>query len=135
VWKHTDDVISVYISGYGARFWYKCDSPDHFGDSISNDNPYYKNIAANAVVAGYKTKIATTSTCDFFASSCNNGSETTYWCDYNWDNTDSSLHCLLIGGNSYHGGGAGLFALHSALGVGHSGAHIGSRLTYLPWAE
>lgn len=135
VWKHTDDVISVYISGYGARFWYKCDSPDHFGDSISNDNPYYKNIAANAVVTGYKTKIATTSTCDFFASSCNNGSETTYWCDYNWDNTDGSLHCLLIGGRSAHGGPAGLFALHSADGFGTSYAHIGSRLTYLPWAE
>lgn len=135
VWKHTDDVISVYISGYGARFWYKCDSPDHFGDSISNDNPYYKNIAANAVVTGYKTKIATTSTCDFFASSCNNGSETTYWCDYNWDNTDGSLHCLLIGGGSFNGGGAGLFALHSANGVGGSYATIGSRLTYLPWAE
>lgn len=135
VWKHTDDVISVYISGYGARFWYKCDSPDHFGDSISNDNPYYKNIAANAVVAGYKTKIATTSTCDFFASSCNNGSETTYWCDYNWDNTDGSLHCLLIGGRSAGGGEAGLFALHSGNGVGSSGAAIGSRLTYLPWAE
>ena len=135
VWKHTDDVISVYISGYGARFWYKCDSPDHFGDSISNDNPYYKNIAANAVVTGYKTKIATTSTCDFFASSCNNGSETTYWCDYNWDNTDGSLHCLLIGGGSDAGGQAGLFGLNSANGVGHSYASIGSRLTYLPWAE
>lgn len=135
VWKHTDDVISVYISGYGARFWYKCDSPDHFGDSISNDNPYYKNIAANAVVIGYKTKIATTSTCDFFASSCNNGSETTYWCDYNWDNTDGSLHCLLIGGNSAAGGQAGLFDLLSYGGVGHSYADIGSRLTYLPWAE
>ena len=135
VWKHTDDVISVYISGYGARFWYKCDSPDHFGDSISNDNPYYKNIAANAVVTGYKTKIATTSTCDFFASSCNNGSETTYWCDYNWDNTDGSLHCLLIGGDSAYGGQAGLFALHSDHGVGDSYASIGSRLTYLPWAE
>lgn len=135
VWKHTDDVISVYISGYGARFWYKCDSPDHFGDSISNDNPYYKNIAANAVVTGYKTKIATTSTCDFFASSCNNGSETTYWCDYNWDNTDGSLHCLLIGGGSGDGGLAGLFYLDSAGGVGFSGADIGSRLTYLPWAE
>lgn len=135
VWKHTDDVISVYISGYGARFWYKCDSPDHFGDSISNDNPYYKNIAANAVVTGYKTKIATTSTCDFFASSCNNGSETTYWCDYNWDNTDGSLHCLLIGGHSADGGGAGLFGLHSDHGVGSSTASIGSRLTYLPWAE
>lgn len=135
VWKHTDDVISVYISGYGARFWYKCDSPDHFGDSISNDNPYYKNIAANAVVTGYKTKIATTSTCDFFASSCNNGSETTYWCDYNWDNTDGSLHCLLIGGCSDNGGTAGLFYLNSYHGVGHSSAYIGSRLTYLPWAE
>lgn len=135
VWKHTDDVISVYISGYGARFWYKCDSPDHFGDSISNDNPYYKNIAANAVVTGYKTKIATTSTCDFFASSCNNGSETTYWCDYNWDNTDASEHCLLIGGHSDNGGWAGLFALSSNLGVSDSAANIGSRLTYLPWAE
>lgn len=135
VWKHTDDVISVYISGYGARFWYKCDSPDYFGDSISNDNPYYKNIAANAVVTGYKTKIVTTSTCDFFALSCNNGSETTYWCDYNWDNTDGSLHCLLIGGSSGHGGMAGLFHLASNDGVGISSAHIGSRLTYLPWAE
>lgn len=135
VWKHTDDVISVYISGCGARFWYKCDSPDHFGDSISNDNPYYKNIAANAVVTGYKTKIVTTSTCDFFALSCNNGSETTYWCDYNWDNTDGSLHCLLIGGGSGGGGAAGLFGLHSALGVGYSDASVGSRLTYLPWAE
>lgn len=135
VWKHTDDVISVYISGYGARFWYKCDSPDHFGDSISNDNPYYKNIAANAVVTGYKTKIVTTSTCDFFALSCNNGSETTYWCDYNWDNTDGSLHCLLIGGHSGNGGTTGLFALASSLGVGYSYANVGSRLTYLPWAE
>lgn len=135
VWKHTDDVISVYTSGYGARFWYKCDSPDHFGDSISNDNPYYKNIAANAVVTGYKTKIVTTSTCDFFALSCNNGSETTYWCDYNWDNTDGSLHCLLIGGRSGSGGGAGLFYLNSANGVSSSAADVGSRLTYLPWAE
>lgn len=135
VWKHTDDVISVYISGYGARFWYKCDSPDHFGDSISNNNQYYKNIAANAVVTGYKTKIVTTSTCDFFALSCNNGSETTYWCDYNWDNTDGSLHCLLIGGSSGAGGQAGLFALNSNAGVGYSDASIGSRLTYLPWAE
>lgn len=135
VWKHTDDVISVYVSGYGARFWYKCDSPDHFGDSILNANPYYKNIAASAVVTGYKTRIVTTSTCDFFALSCNNGSETTYWCDYNWDNTDASEHCLLIGSYSGNGGWAGLFALHSSNGVGYSSADVGSRLTYLPWAE
>lgn len=135
VWKHTDDVISVYISGYGVRFWHKCDSPDHFGDSILNDNPYYKNIAANAVVTGYKTKIVTTSTCDFFALSYNNGPETTYWCDYNWDNTDGSLHCLLIGGSSDNGSRAGLFSLDSRNSVGRSYSYLGSRLTYLPWAE
>lgn len=134
IWKHTDDVISVYVSGFNARFWYKCDSPDHFGDSVS-ENPYYKNIAANGVTTGYKSKIVTTSTCDFFALSCTNGSETTYWCDYNWDNTDASEHCLLIGGSSDYGGRAGLFGLYSANGVGASTANIGSRLTYLPWAE
>lgn len=134
VWKHTDDVISVYISGYNARFWYKCDFPDHFSDSVAN-NPYYKNIAANGVATGYKSKIVTTSTCDFFALSCSNGSETTYWCDYNWDNTDTSEHCLSIGGDSDGGGTAGLFNLDSNPGVGYSYANIGSRLTYLPWAE
>lgn len=134
IWKHTDDVISVYISGFNTRFWYKCDSPDHFGDSVS-ENPYYKNIAANGVATGYKSKIVTTSTCDFFALSCTNGSETTYWCDYNWDNTNASEHCLLIGGDSGDGGAAGLFSLRSSDGVGLSYATIGSRLTYLPWAE
>jgi hypothetical protein len=65
----------------------------------------------------------------------NTGSETTYWCDYNWDNTDASEHCLLIGGSSGDGGQAGLFGLYSNDGVGGSYANIGSRLTYLPWAE
>lgn len=134
VWKHTDDVISVYISGFNARFWYKCDSPDHFSDFVS-ENPYYKNIAANSIATGYKNKIVTTSTCDFFALSCTNGSGTTYWCDYNWDNTDASEHCLLIGGHSDYGDGAGLFHLGSDSEVGNSSATIGSRLTYLPWAE
>ena len=48
---------------------------------------------------------------------------------------DTSEHCLLIGGHSGGGGAVGLFALRSATGVGISGADVGSRLTYLPWAE
>ena len=40
-----------------------------------------------------------------------------------------------IGGRSGAGGGAGLFALASGSGVGYSYADVGSRLTYLPWAE
>lgn len=130
VWKHTDDVISIYRGGY--RTWYKSIKPEQFAN---NKNTSYKPLTTATVVTGYKTEIRATPTCDFFAAACTNGSESTYWCDYNWDNTDTSEHCLLIGGNSAHGGSAGLFYLHSNDGVGASGANIGSRLTYLPWAE
>lgn len=131
VWKHTDDVISVYSNGY--RTWYKSVKPDQF---TTNKNASYKSLCASTMVSnGYKTEIKATPTCDFFAVSVSGGSETTYWCDYNWDNTDASEHCLLIGGRSDSGGEAGLFFLNSNAGVGVSGAHIGSRLTYLPWAE
>lgn len=131
IWKHTDDVISVYGNGY--RTWYKSVKPNQFA---TNKNTSYKPFCASTMVSsGYKTEIKATPTCDFFAISVSGGSETTYWCDYNWDNTDTSEHCLLIGGSSDNGGGAGLFALNSGDGVGGSHAIVGSRLTYLPWAE
>lgn len=130
IWKHIDDVISIYKLNY--RHWYKCDNPTNFSNN-KNDN--YIAICASSVVTGYKTQIIATPNCDFFARACTNGSESTYWCDYNWDSTDTSEHCLLIGGSSDSGGSAGLFYLHSANGVGYSYAYIGSRLTYLPWAE
>ena len=131
LWKHTDDIISVYNGDY--RTWYKSMKPDQFS---TNKNTSYKPLCSSTMVSsGYKTEIKATPTCDFFAMSISGGSENTYWCDYNWDNTDTSEHCLLIGGNSDNGGMAGLFTLTSTSGVGHSAAHIGSRLTYLPWAE
>ena len=131
IWKHTDDVISVYGNGY--RTWYKSVKPNQFA---TNKNTSYKPFCASTMVSnGYKTEIKATPTCDFFATSVSGGSETTYWCDYNWDNTDTSEHCLLIGGRSDDGGSAGLFYLPSASGVGYSYADVGSRLTYLPWAE
>lgn len=130
IWKHTDDIISIYEDGW--RTYYKSIKPDQFA---TNKNNSYKPLTSAAVVTGYKTEIRVTPTCDFFAEACTNGSETTYWCDYNWDNTDTSEHCSLIGGPSDHGGPAGLFTLNSNAGVGASSASIGSRLTYLPWAE
>ena len=130
IWKHTDDIISIYEGSW--RTYYKSIKPDQFA---TNKNNSYKPLTSAAVVTGYKTEIRVTPTCDFFAEACTNGSETTYWCDYNWNNADTSEHCLLIGGRSDAGGQAGLFALSSADGVGASSASVGSRLTYLPWAE
>lgn len=130
VWKHTDDVVSIYANP--LRTWYKSNKPSSFS---TNKNSSYKPLLSANIVTGYKTEIRATPTCDFFAAACTNGSESTYWCDYNWDNTDTSEHCLLIGGSSVSGGKAGLFYLNSHYGVGASDADVGSRLTYLPWAE
>lgn len=131
IWKHTDDIISKYEAPY--RTWYKSVKPDQF--ATNKNNSYKPLCSVDNVNTGYKTEIKATPACDFFSISVSGSSETTYWCDYNWDNTDASEHCLLIGGRSGDGGQAGLFYLYSYDGVGHSGAHIGSRLTYLPWAE
>ena len=131
IWKYTDDIISKYEAPY--RTWYKSVKPDQFA---TNKNNSYKPLCnVDNVNTGYKTEIKATPACDFFSMSVSGGSETTYWCDYNWDNTDTSEHCLLIGGNSDAGGRAGLFSLRSDGGVGASYTHVGSRLTYLPWAE
>lgn len=134
IWKHTDDIISKYsiVSGKGYRSWSICENPINFSTNLTTK---YTPICIEPVVTGYKTEIVITPTCDFFAHACTNGSESTYWCDYNWDNTDASEHCLLISGHSDAGGRAGLFTIASLSGVGHSYADIGSRLTYLPWAE
>ena len=131
IWKHTDDIISKYEAPY--RTWYKSVKPDQF--ATNKNNSYKPLCSVDNVNTGYKTEIKATPACDFFSMSVSGGSETTYWCDYNWDNTDTSEHCLLIGGSSVNGGAAGLFSLHSHIGVGYSDAVIGSRLTYLPWAE
>ena len=131
IWKHTDDIISKYETPY--RTWYKSVKPDQF--ATNKNNSYKPLCSVDNVNSGYKTEIKATPACDFFSMSVSGGSETTYWCDYNWDNTDTSEHCLLIGGRSDDGGRAGLFSLFSDLGVGGSHAYIGSRLTYLPWAE
>lgn len=131
IWKHTDDIISKYEAPY--RTWYKSVKPDQF--ATNKNNSYKPLCSVDNVNTGYKTEIKATPACDFFSMSVSGGSETTYWCDYNWDNTDTSEHCLLIGGLSDDGGQAGLFNLSSANGVGASGANVGSRLTYLPWAE
>lgn len=131
IWKHTDDIISKYEAPY--RTWYKSVKPDQFA---TNKNNSYKSLCSvDNVNVGYKTEIKATPACDFFSMSVSGGSETTYWCDYNWDNTDASEHCLLIGGRSDDGSTAGLFSLTSSAGVGFSSAALGSRLTYLPWAE
>lgn len=49
-------------------------------------------------------------------------SPTQYKCDYHWDNTDATLHILIVGGLASDGAAAGLSCFASGGGVG--GAQI-----------
>lgn len=131
IWKHCDDVISQYNSTTAYRTFYKCNKPEHFA---TNKNTKYKPVCSAPVAEGYKKTLKHTIGLDLFSYEVG-GSASTYWCDYNYDNTDTSEHCLLIGGRPNDGAYAGLFYLNSINGAGISYVSIGSRLTYLPWAE
>ena len=133
IWKHVDDVINIYNSSSTYKTVYKCEKPEYFA---TNKNAKYKPLCSfpgGSKMQGWSKEIKATINCDFFKYSVG-GSESTYWCDYNYDSDDTSEHCLLIGGRSGLGGWAGLFCFDLSNGGGHSGVTIGSRLTYLPWA-
>ena len=56
------------------------------------------------------------------------GSESTYKCDYHWCNADLvEKRTLLVGGNAYNGGEAGLGSFLSHDGVGYAYADVGFR--------
>ena len=81
----------------------------------------------------------------FFATSVQpNPEEIDYWVDLSdnpyggsikYFNGTEWVRLAASGGLSGAGGWAGLFGLNSDNGVGYSDASVGSRLTYLPWAE
>ena len=134
IWKHVDDVVNVYNAETTYKTVYKCNKPEHFA---TNKNAKYKSLCSfpgGSKMIGWSKEIKATINCDFFKYSVG-GSESTYWCDYNYDNDDTSQHCLLIGGCSGDSGKAGLFIFFLNYGVGTSLVSLGSRLTYLPWAE
>ena len=56
------------------------------------------------------------------------GSESTYKCDYHWCNVDYvEKRTLLVGGDAYFGGQAGLGSFVSSYGVGAAPTHVGFR--------
>ena len=134
IWKHVDDIVNVYNADTTYKTVYKCNKPEHFANNKTDKYKPLCSFPGGAKMQGWSKEIKATINCDFFKYSVG-GSESTYWCDYNYDDNDTTEHCLLIGGRSDYGSMAGLFRFTLHNGVDHSYADIGSRLTYLPWAE
>lgn len=137
VWKN---VIDVVVAGTDNSV-YICKDYTKFGTFEGGTNP----TAEQLIAAGYELqdfkestitgqcvkKLVNNNQADLFPTVVGNGaSATTYYCDYHWTSATATPRTLLIGGHSDYGSSAGLFALHSNNGLGNSGAHVGTRITF-----
>lgn len=135
VWKN---VIDVVIAGTDNSV-YICKDYTKFGMFEGDDNPTAEQLIAagyelqdfkeSTVTGKYVKKLVNNNQADLFPTVVG-GSATTYYCDYHWTNAIATPRTLLIGSSSVYGSNAGLFALYSASGLGHSSASVGTRITF-----
>lgn len=137
VWKN---VIDVVIAGTDNSV-YICKDYTKFGTFEGGTNPTAEQLNA----AGYELqdfkestitsrcvkKLVNNNQADLFPAIVGNGaSATTYYCDYHWTNAVATPRTLLLGGRSDIGSSAGLFILHSSVGLDSSLAPVGTRITF-----
>ena len=137
VWKN---VIDVVVAGTDNSV-YICKDYTKFGTFEGGDNPTAEQLIAagyelqdfkeSTITSQYVKKLVNNNQADLFPAVVGNGaSATTYYCDYHWTNATATPRTLLIGGYSGIGSSAGLFILYSYLGLGYSGAAVGTRITF-----
>ena len=123
VWTNLDGVLSQYLTTDTLRHYYVTDDPEKYSDS---DISQMRQIAAVAITSKYVKEFVLGSHGEIVPLSFQE-SPTQYKCDYHWDNTDATLHTLLVGGYAHYGAQAGLGCLGSSNGVGIAWAHFGFR--------
>ena len=137
VWKN---VIDVVVAGTDNSV-YICKDYTKFGTFEGGTNPTAEQLIAagyelqdfkeSTITSQYVKKLVNNNQADLFPTVVGNGaSATTYYCDYHWTSATATPRTLLIGGRSGHGSHAGLFSLHSNLGLGNSYAYVGTRITF-----
>lgn len=137
VWKN---VIDVVVAGTDNSV-YICKDYTKFGTFEGGTNPTAEQLIAagyelqdfkeSTITDQYVKKLVNNNQADLFPTVVGNGaSATTYYCDYHWTSATAIPRTLLIGGRSGAGSAAGLFCLHSYGGLGHSYAHVGTRITF-----
>lgn len=134
------NVIDVVVAGTDNSV-YICKDYTKFGTFEGGTNPTAEQLIAagyelqdfkeSTITGQYVKKLVNNNQADLFPTVVGNGaSTTTYYCDYHWTSATATPRTLLIGGRSDSGSAAGLFALNSLAGLGHSAADVGTRITF-----
>lgn len=126
IWTNLDGIILERTAANQPSSVYTTSNPSAFGDD--NTAKGKMTVAGKEIASDGYTKDFDLGSKGEIIPSVVGGSATTYMCDYHWCNAAStSLRTLLVGGNAFNGGGAGLGSFNSYYGVGNVVSTVGFR--------
>lgn len=126
IWTNLDGIILERTAANQPSSVYTTSNPSAFGDD--NTAKGKMTVAGKEIASDGYTKDFDLGSKGEIIPSVVGGSATTYMCDYHWCNAAStSLRTLLVGGNAYDGGSAGLGRFNSYHGVGLVYSTVGFR--------
>lgn len=123
IWTNLDGVVIVRAAANEISTVYTTTNVSEFTDVVGE-----KTVAGYEVASdGYIKAFDLGETAEIIPSAVG-GSATTYICDYHYCNASSTaLRTLLVGGNAFFGGTAGLGCFNSSVSVGHAYSFVGFR--------
>lgn len=125
VWKNCCDIV---VTGTDNKI-YVTNNKENFG----TDKSLYEDSGLTTLTTNgqWIKRIANNAAADLF---CQEGGadSTTYFCDRYWTDATETNRTLLLGTSTGYGSPAGLFSLHSYVGLGVAAAYVSTRLVYIP---
>ena len=123
IWTNLDGIVSFYNSTTSLRNYYSTNNPKYFGDTKDNKEliasvSQFNNWVKEFSFSNNKAEIIPES---------EGGGGSSYKCDLHWDNTNTSVHTLMVGGHATNDAWAGLGCLDSGSGVGVAWTGLGFR--------
>ena len=126
IWTNLDGIILERTAANQPSSVYTTSNSSAFGDD--NTAKGKMTVAGKEIASDGYTKDFDLGSKGEIIPSVVGGSATTYMCDYHWCNAAStSLRTLLVGGDAYDGGLAGLGYFYSGNGVGYVSSTVGFR--------
>ena len=125
-WLNIENFISKYDSTSNKRKFYFTDNPNNFSNNINNKE---RIIEINPNLNGWAKEIAIGNNADLITNKISN--TTNYTNCYRWDNTDTSVHTIFVGGSAAAGARCGLAYLHCDLGVGYADSYLSFAKCYI----
>ena len=109
-----------------------CTDPAHFADDTTTNYTQLSYSIPTNLASSFATRQGFDSNMPWanLPSAFTGGSNTTFLCDACWSST--AWRCASVGGSTFNGRNAGVFAYYSSHTSSHTAVNIGARLLYIP---